>query len=123
MNPARGCGAVVMAVALLLRADPLHAQDIYTGTLHVDADGLLLRRCDLAGNHYRLRDAESATHSPVAAYLADPQHRNGIWIADVVGEYQRVGEIDRLVVEALENLQPGSSCHLLDALDALDTAP
>ena len=74
MSAVRGCGPVLLILAMAACL-PARAQDVYSGTLHVDGEGLVLRRCDLVGNTYRLRDVGVAPGAPVAIYLTDASHR------------------------------------------------
>jgi hypothetical protein len=94
------------------------AQDIFIGTLSVQGQQLILRRCDLVENTYTLQDAKTNPKKLVKEYLSNPEHRQGIWYAEVIGIYgERNGE-NTLEVLSLDNLASGKTCHLSEAIDS-----
>ena len=94
------------------------AQDIYIGTLSVEGQQLVLRRCDLVENTYALQDAKAAPKKLVREYVSKPEHRQGVWYAEVVGIYGERNGRNTLEVLSLDNLTAGKTCHLSDALDS-----
>lgn len=102
--------SVWMAVAL-----PAEANDIFIGTLSVEGERVVLRRCDLAQNVYVLRDADGA--SAVAAMRRREPAAQGYWYGEVIGEYAEIEGGDGLSVTSIENIEADRSCHLLDLID------
>jgi len=97
------------------------AQDIYTGTLETRGGTLFLKRCDLGSTEYRLIDHETDGTRPVAtllkASIVTPTS------ASVLGIYEEDGA-DRHALNVLDiqNIAPGKSCHLIDALGDIESA-
>ncbi|MBO9707806.1 MAG: hypothetical protein J7521_06315 [Caulobacter sp.] len=97
------------------------AQDIYTGTLAVEQDRLVLTRCDLVENRYVLRDAPGETAvADLRARL--PRLAKPVY-GEVIGSYVDAPadgdgqEQNLLDVTAIEGVEGGRSCHLGDLGD------
>lgn len=103
---------------IAIAAPTASAMDLYIGTLFVRDDAVVLERCDLAQTRYVLRDAAGA--DAVAALRAMPPPASGFWYGEVIGDYFETADGQGLEVSAIDALTPGRSCHLIDALDALD---
>jgi len=110
--------SLALAGVALLVAAPAGAQDLYIGTVKVEGDQLVLTRCDLASNRYVLKDG--APEAPAAALRARLPKLKAPVYAEVFGEYEEDGDGNALRVLAIEGVEGGKSCHLLDALEALD---
>ena len=97
------------------------AQDIYMGTIEAREGTLILKRCDLGSTEYRLIDAEDADSKPVAKLLQGPIVAPTS--VSVIGMYKEDGA-DRhsLKVLDIEDIAPGKSCHLMDALSDMEAA-
>jgi hypothetical protein len=95
------------------------AQDIYMGTLEAHEGKLVLRRCDLGSTEYRLIDAEDTDGKPVADLLQAPIAQPTS--ATVLGTYEEDGT-DRHALKVLDiqDIEPGKSCHLMDAVSATE---
>jgi hypothetical protein len=100
---------------------PAQAQDIFIGTVKIEQDKVLLTRCDLAENRYVLKDG--APEKPVAALARRLATLKAPVQATVIGEYEEDGDGAALRVGDIQDVQAGKSCHLLDALSALEGAP
>ena len=79
--------SVWMAFAL-----PADANDIFIGTLSIEGERVVLRRCDLAQNVYVLRDAEGV--SAVAAMRKREPAAKGYWYGEVIGKYIEIEGVD-----------------------------
>lgn len=105
-----------LAMLALLAGGPAGAQDLYIGTVAVEKDVVVLTRCDLAQNRYRLRDRRGSADHPVADLRERLKTLKGPVYVEVIGAYAEEGEDNALDVIGLENLKAGKSCHLTDAL-------
>jgi hypothetical protein len=94
-------------------AGTAQAQDIFIGTVGIERGQLVLTRCDLVENRYVLKDG--APEKPVAALAARLATLKAPVQAEVIGEYEADGDGNALRVIDIQNVQPGQSCHLLDA--------
>ncbi len=94
------------------------ARDLYIGTLSVEAGKAILKRCDIAENRYVLRDAPDNETNAVAKLLKSGLSAYG----EVIGTYDEDNGVSRLAVHAIDNITPGKSCHLGDALAGLGAA-
>jgi hypothetical protein len=96
------------------------AQDIYMGTLETRDGTLILQRCDLGGTEYRLIDNETAEGRPVTRLLEAPIVKPTS--VTVFGMYEEDGA-DRHALKVLDiqDIEPGKSCHLMDALGEIET--
>lgn len=117
----RKSGAALLAGVWILLALPADANDIFIGTLSVEGDRVVLRRCDLAQNTYVLRDAEGVT--AIAAMRKREPGAKGYWYGEVIGEYVEIEGGDGLSVTSIENIEADRSCHLLDFIDDGSSAP
>jgi hypothetical protein len=95
-----------------------NAQDIYIGTLIVQDGQAVLKRCDIAENRYILGDAPDSKTNAIAKFLKSGATAYG----EVIGSYNDDDGVGRLAVYAIDNLTPGKSCHLADALAGLSAA-
>jgi hypothetical protein len=95
------------------------AQDIYMGTLETRDGNLILKRCDLGSTEYRLIDDEAAEGKPVAKLMRTPIAKPTS--ASVFGTYEEDGA-DRHALKVLDiqDIEPGKSCHLMDALGEME---
>jgi hypothetical protein len=107
---------VLLGMATTAFAAPGLAQDLYVGTVDVQKDQVILTRCDLVQNRYVLRDREGDAETPVARLRDRLKTLKAPVYVEVIGEYAEVGGDNALDVIGLENLTPGKSCHLIDAL-------
>ena len=111
--------AIVCSLALVAPL-PAVAQpagmDSFIGTLSIEGGEVILTRCDLAASRYLLRDMSGAQAG--ARYRKDGRRAS----ADVMGSYSEEGGRNVLTVAEFLDYQPGKSCHLSDALDALAPA-
>jgi len=111
--------AIVVSLALVAPL-PAYAQlsgmDSFIGTLSIERGEVILTRCDLAASRYLLRDVPGG--QAVARYRKDGRRAS----ADVMGSYSEEGDRNVLTVAEFLDYQPGKSCHLSDALDALASA-
>lgn len=116
----RRCLIAALVLATAAVAPAAVAMDLYIGTLSLREGEVVLERCDLARTRYALRDAEGA--AAVDALRRAPAPAGGFWYGEVIGDYVENGDGHGLMVAAIEGLEPGRSCHLLDALDAASDA-
>jgi hypothetical protein len=116
--------APVLALALLATAAtaqaPAQAQDIFIGTVKIEQEKVVLTRCDTAQNRYVLKDG--APEKPVAALARRLATLKAPVEATVIGEYEEDGEGAALRVSDIQDVEASTSCHLLDALSALEGA-
>jgi len=105
--------SLILAVAALGALPEPDNDDIFPGTLSVEAGSVVLRRCSLGDDLYVLRDAKGA-HA-----VADYGHDKRPGSAQVIGAYAQEQGGHVLYVKAIEDFAPGKSCHLVDALSEL----
>jgi hypothetical protein len=107
---------VCLMLAGLVAAGSASAQDIFFGTLEKDGSKLILSRCDLGDTRYELRD-DSEDDTPVADWLkrdiVKPTQ------VSVFGSVEEEGDGYILTVMAIDDVKPGETCHLSDALDQM----
>ena len=108
----------LLAAALATIVSPAVANDVFIGTLSVEGDAVVLKRCDAAQNTYLLRDADDA--NAVAALRKQPPASEGYWYGEVIGEYLDIEGRDGLVVSTIESVTADQSCHLLDVLGEIE---
>ncbi len=111
----------LLTSALAAVASPAKANDIFIGTLSIENDAVVLKRCDAAQNTYLLRDADGA--DAVAALRKQSPAAKGYWYGEVIGEYTEIDGKDALIVISIDSIEADRSCHLLDALEAIEAAP
>lgn len=87
--------------------------DIFVGMVAADGEGLVLERCNLARTRYQLRPAEGAGDP-----LGELRGKGGQVQAQVIARYRAEGEAHVLDVAAVDGVQLGKTCHVLDAIDA-----
>lgn len=106
----------MLALMALLAGAPQGEKsiDLFIGTLERSGDAIVLRRCDLAENRYTLVDAAGAHAMDRIRKARLPAY--GEVIAHVVARDDDL----LLQVKSVENLTPGKSCHLADALGKRD---
>ncbi|MDV6330171.1 hypothetical protein [Asticcacaulis sp. 201] len=105
-------GVVISALAM---SGTAQAQDIFFGTLEKAPDGeVFLNRCDLGSTRYRLVDEAGSSERPVAR-LADTEIKTPTQAA-VYGTVDEDKDGYVLQVMAIEDIAPGKTCHLSDAL-------
>lgn len=111
---------ILALAAALATGGPALAQDLFIGTVQVENDQVILTRCDLVSNRYRLRDRQDDAAKPVARLRERLKSLKAPVYVEVIGEYVELqgDEGDGLDVIGLENLTAGKTCHLADALGA-----
>ena len=90
-----------------------HAQDVFTGMVLTDAQGLILERCHVGSTHYRLVAAPDAGDP-----LARLRGQKGRIQAEVIARYRADGVAHVLEVMSVERITVGKSCHLAEAVEA-----
>ena len=110
----RKCSAALLALVWMALARPADANDIFIGTLSIEGEHIVLKRCDLVQNTYVLGDAEGL--SAVAAMRKRAPAAKGYWYAEVIGEYTEIEGGDGLSVTSIKNIEADRSCHLLDVI-------
>jgi hypothetical protein len=107
---------IVVIGAGLFLAGSASAQDAFIGTLEKTGDELVLSRCDLGDTRYSLKD-DAEDDAPVAEWLkreiVQPTQ------VSVFGSVEAVGDAYILTVMAIDEVKPGVTCHLSDALDQM----
>lgn len=106
---------MLMAGGLLASGD-VGAADVFMGTIAAKDGALVLTRCDVAQTRYALRDADGA--AAVSDLRAQTPAKAGFWYGEVVGDVVEADGAYTLVVQRIEGLRDGHSCHLADALGA-----
>lgn len=96
------------------------AQDIYIGTIEFKKNSVELRRCDVGGNHYVLLDPKEQKEGAVKQLKNKHSSEPAPLYGEVIGTYQGKGGKNQIVVQSVENLTPGKSCHLADAVSDLE---
>ena len=104
----------ILVFAGLLLAGSASAQDLYIGTLEKDGDALVLSRCDLGDTRYILRD-DTEDDAPVADWFKRDIVRPAQ--VSVFGSVEEEGDTYVLAALAIDDVKPGTTCHLDDALD------
>jgi hypothetical protein len=114
----------LLASAVVAMVSPAQANDIFIGTLSIEGDAVVLKRCDAAQNAYLLRDADDADDAgAVAALRRQPPASKGYWYGEVIGEYVEIDGRDGLLVSTIESIEADRSCHLLDVLGNIEAPP
>lgn len=90
------------------------ADDVFIGTLSKEKGRLILTRCDFVQDRYVLKDKKGDKRRPVSAHLAAFNGSAGIAYAEVFGSYDEIKGENYLLVESIDNVHPGKSCHLVD---------
>lgn len=96
--------------------------DIFYGTLENKGDKLILKRCDIGSHEYVLLNSPT-TKTPMLDNLKKIKFKNPTSIM-IVGHYTEIAAgngVTEPMVSALEvidydEIQEGSSCHLVDAI-------
>jgi hypothetical protein len=112
---------VLIASMWMTLAAPVGANDLFIGTLSIEGERVVLRRCDLAQNTYRLRDADGA-FALDSIRKREPAAK-GYWYGEVIGEYVAIDGGDGLSVTSIENIEADKNCHLSDLIDIDDGSP
>jgi hypothetical protein len=110
---------IIVSTLLILASSPAELstevmRDMFIGTLTMEQGQPVLTRCDVGETRYRLHDAKNS--SAVADFSKDPRPAYG----EVIAAYTEDEGRPALEVIAIDNLTPGKSCHLRDALDAAE---
>jgi hypothetical protein len=112
--------ALVPAIGLLVLPAVARAEepdvappDIFIGMIVTDGANLVLERCDLARTRYRLQPAADADDP-----LGELRGKTGKVQAQVIARNRADGDAHVLEVSSVEGIQPGKTCHLLDAVEA-----
>ena len=104
---------MALVVSLTILTLQAHAQDLFTGMVVTDEQGLLLERCHAGGAHYRLVAAPDADDP-----LARLRGQKGLIQIEVIARYRSDGDAHVLEVLSVERITVGKSCHLADAVEA-----
>jgi len=104
---------MALVVGLTILTVQAHAQDLFTGMVVTDEQGLLLERCHAGSAHYRLVAAPDAGDP-----LARLRGQNVLIQVEVIARYRGEGDAHVLEVMSVERITVGKSCHLADALEA-----
>lgn len=105
--------ALALIAGLIILPAAAHAQDLFTGMVVTDEQGLVLERCHLGGTRYRLIAADGADDP-----LARLRGQKGLIQIAVIARYRADGEAHVLEVLSVERITVGRSCHLFDAVEA-----
>lgn len=94
--------------------------DIFIGTLSVEGDEVILKRCDLVTNTYVLRDDPVEDGDAVAQFKALGKAAYG----EVYGRYvEEAAGRNGLIVADIDNVTPGRDCHFVSMINAVVKAP
>lgn len=104
---------IAFAVIAIIFPQLVSAQDIFIGMVVEDGSGLILERCQAGKARYRLRAAAGADDP-----LAEVRGKQGLVQARIYGHYRAEGEAHAIDVMAVDEVQFGKTCHLVDALEA-----
>lgn len=101
-----------MLIALAAAALPVQeGADVFIGTVELDGNALILRRCDLVENRYALVDAPGGHTMDKLRKTRLPAY------GEVIARYVEGADGGSILqVHSIENLTPGKNCHLSDAL-------
>ena len=96
------------------------SNDLFIGTIEVSDQQAVLSRCDLGQSRYVLVDDDGQKERPVRDLTGNAQCNAQRCYGVVIGSYREDGSGGhQLVVSDIQDLTPGKSCHLLEALDGL----
>lgn len=105
--------AVTFGISLIVLPAGAHAQDVFTGMVIADNQELVLERCHVGKTRYRLIAAPDSGDP-----LAQLRGKDGLVQADIFAHYRADGDGHVLEVMAVENIEQGKTCHLVDAIEA-----
>ncbi|MEN4983673.1 hypothetical protein [Acinetobacter modestus] len=94
--------------------DPKESMDIFIGTLTIQDNKAILKRCDIAQNEYVLKDADWSKEKAVSDLLSKATKLKQPIYAEVIAAYKSEKDINILLVDSIENLTEAKSCHLAD---------
>ncbi|MCI3877851.1 hypothetical protein [Acinetobacter higginsii] len=94
--------------------DPKESMDIFVGTLTIQDNKAILKRCDIAQNEYVLKDADWSKQKAVSDFLSKATKLKQPIYAEVIAAYKSEKDINILLVDSIENLTEAKSCHLAD---------
>lgn len=94
--------------------DPKESMDIFMGTLTIQDNKAILKRCDIAQNEYVLKDADWSKEKAVSDLLSKATKLKQPIYAEVIAAYKSEKDINILLVDSIENLTEAKSCHLAD---------
>jgi hypothetical protein len=104
---------IALATAVVTPPPSYEPLDIFIGTIAIEQGGIILTRCDAARNRYLLRDGTGS--DAIAQYRANGKPSYG----EVVARYREEKGHPVLWVDSIDNLTPGRSCHLSDAINKI----
>ena len=94
--------------------DPKESMDIFIGTLTIQDNKAILKRCDIAQNEYVLKDADWSKQKAVSGFLSKATTLKQPIYAEVIAAYKSEKDTNVLLVDSIDNLTEAKSCHLSD---------
>ncbi|WAW10559.1 hypothetical protein NB640_02555 [Oxalobacter vibrioformis] len=94
--------------------------DMYPGTLVISQGLPVLIRCDLVKNAYILADADMQAAPYIEQIRQLGASLESPVCAIVVGSYKNIEGKNHLVVQSIEEIQKGRSCHLMPPREPLN---
>lgn len=107
-------GSALPVIAMLLPVQA-QAQDFFTGMIVVDGPELVLERCHAGKTRYRLATAPDAEGGDPLVQL---RGKEGLLQAQLFARYRADGDAHVLEVLSVGHIEPGKTCHLVDAIEA-----
>lgn len=107
------CLALLLFSMLAVAARAEEYVDMYPGTLVISQGQAVLIRCDLVKNAYILVDADMQTAPYIEQVRQLGASLESPVSAIVVGSYKNVEGKNHLVVQSIEEVRKGRSCHLM----------
>ena len=108
--------AIIATSYLLLSSGVSAMQDLYTGTISLEGDKLILTRCDVAKSQYTLTDTEGENTSLIKQLPEQIKDKSKKVSIGVLAEYQDNNGENVLLVNKFNYAKIGS-CHLSDLFD------
>jgi predicted ATP-dependent serine protease len=109
-----------LLLALLLVAPAASAQDraldLWIGTIESEQNTLYLKRCDLAQNRYKLKELDASSGLLLSQIDVKKLKKGQHLVAEIVAEYRSENDHDILVIDSIQTIKVGKSCHLIDVL-------
>lgn len=94
--------------------DPKESMDIFIGTLTIQDNKAILKRCDIAQNEYVLKNADWSKKKAVSSFLSKATTLKQPIYAEVFAAYKSEKDTNVLLVDSIDNLTEAKSCHLSD---------
>jgi hypothetical protein len=112
-----------LLLALLLVAPAASAQDraldLWIGTIESEQNTLYLKRCDLAQNRYKLKELDASSGLLLSQLDVKKLKKGQHLVAEIVAEYRSENDRDILVIDSIQTIKVGESCHLIDVLPTI----